>query len=357
EKRCRTLYAIDGVLEWRNAFENREQEPACPWTMRPVLCEKVAAIGRSQARQLSYWGNSSKVELTGLPRLDSLVSQAGSAVHSTSRRKKRILVATAKWPAFTDDQQIKLEQSLCDLRDCLKSEAYGDLEVTWRLARGLDQEIGVSNSLQCFSQGELAGLLLECDALITTPSTVMLEGMILNKPTAVLEYNDCPQLAPAVWQIRHRGQMKEVIQELIDPRPAKLAQQEFVLHDLLECRSPAIDRLGQLIRQMLQHEAGQSPAKIVPVCSPETDSSLGFDFLYNNHRLLESDNLHEMKVHIAGLEREVGRLQKRNDLLEHEFDRAKSTIENVFNNPVIAPFIKAGEFTGKLFGREKKSAT
>ena len=27
---CLTLYAIDGILEWRNAWENREDEPACP---------------------------------------------------------------------------------------------------------------------------------------------------------------------------------------------------------------------------------------------------------------------------------------------------------------------------------------
>ncbi|MFN9344699.1 MAG: hypothetical protein ACK6DB_19215, partial [Planctomycetota bacterium] len=34
-----TLYLIDGILEWRNAWENRLEEPACPWTMRPVLCD------------------------------------------------------------------------------------------------------------------------------------------------------------------------------------------------------------------------------------------------------------------------------------------------------------------------------
>ena len=28
-----TLYLLDGILEWRNAWENRSEEPACPWTM------------------------------------------------------------------------------------------------------------------------------------------------------------------------------------------------------------------------------------------------------------------------------------------------------------------------------------
>ncbi|MEZ6095325.1 MAG: hypothetical protein R3C03_14015 [Pirellulaceae bacterium] len=56
-KNIATLYMVDGILEWRNAWENRPTEPACPWTMRTALSHKVAVIGSSQYRQLWHWGN------------------------------------------------------------------------------------------------------------------------------------------------------------------------------------------------------------------------------------------------------------------------------------------------------------
>lgn len=65
-----TLYAIDGILEWRNAWENSKIEPACPWTMRPVLSDKVVCIGNQQARILASWGNTEKIEVVGIPRFD-----------------------------------------------------------------------------------------------------------------------------------------------------------------------------------------------------------------------------------------------------------------------------------------------
>ena len=67
-----TLYMLDGILEWRNAWEDAIDGPACPFTMRPVLSHKVACIGMSQKRILDSWGNASKTEVVGVPRFDRL---------------------------------------------------------------------------------------------------------------------------------------------------------------------------------------------------------------------------------------------------------------------------------------------
>lgn len=366
ESGCRTLYAIDGILEWRNAFENRPDEPAVPWTMRPVLSHKVAAIGRSQARLLSFWGNQQKVELVGLPRLDSLQqdseSRAGDqSIKTQSKpaqngdRPLKIMVMTAKWPAFTPEQQACVEQSLMDLKRWTDQDTNSGLEIIWRLTGGLEEKVGVSNSLTSTNRNELIEQLSECDALITTPSTAMLEGMLLGKPTAVLEYNPCPQLTQSVWQIRHETHIEPVMRELLNPTLAKLAQQEFCLHDSLECRSPATARFCQLVETMLNSSPGELPAHIVPIDDTVTKSSLGFEFLFNNHQLVESNDLLELKAHIASLQRETERLTERNKLVESEFDRAKSTIDHVFSNPLVSPFIKAGEFAGRLLGKNAKS--
>src|SRR5690349_20739152 len=45
-KSCPTIYAIDGILEWRNSWELPKFSDSCLWVMRPVLSHKVACIGR-----------------------------------------------------------------------------------------------------------------------------------------------------------------------------------------------------------------------------------------------------------------------------------------------------------------------
>lgn len=357
-KGCRTLYAIDGILEWRNSFENRNSEPACPWTMRPVLCDKVAAIGRSQARLLDFWGNKNKVELVGLPRLDSLLSPStgrakttgNSGEASTTHTRPRIMVMTAKWPSFTDEQQAKLEESLLCLKQWFATQSQ--IDVIWRVTRGLDKKLSLVNSFETADQQELVDQLKSCDALITTPSTAMLEGMLLNKPTAVLEFNNCPQVNSVAWQIRHSSQVDDVVAELLNPSPFKLAQQDFALHDTLECESPSLPRLTSLVEQMLHFPAGQAPSNLVPLECSDRTSDLGSEFLFNGHRLTESNDELEIKSQLAFMQREVERLRARNELIEKEFEKAKSTIDHVFNNPVVFPFIKAGELAGRIFSRQ-----
>lgn len=347
QKRCRTLYAIDGILEWRNAFETRNEEPACPWTMRPVLSEKVAAIGRSQARQLSFWGNEKKIELIGLPRLDALTDFESHKTPHRSSSKQQLMITTAKWPGFTDQQMENVEESLVDLKKVL--EAMTDrVDATWRLTGGLAEKLGIQNSFSNASGSEFHDQLRECDALITTPSTAMLEGMACGIPTAILEYNDCPQLVDSVWQIRTERHLEKVLNELLNPPASKLAQQEFILHDTLECRSAASDRLVDLIEKMLTLPAGEMPESLVSVDENTIQSQFDHRFLFGQHQLFETHDLIELQAHAAELERDDARLQERNELLEREFNRAKATIDNVFNNPFVSPFLKAGDLAAKI---------
>ena len=189
QKGVPTIYLVDGILEWRNAWENHLQEPACPFTMRPVLCDKVAVIGRSQARVLSSWGNAGKIELVGIPRLDGLAERwrenedVKAAVDANP--PFRVLVTSAKTPGFTPEQMEVTRQSLTDLKSWFDTNDVVDgraIEVTWRLTAGLEDRLAVTNQLSGLDGQELQDELANCDALITTPSTAMLEGMLQGKP-------------------------------------------------------------------------------------------------------------------------------------------------------------------------------
>jgi hypothetical protein len=250
-KNCPTLYAVDGILEWRNSWELPEHGSCCLWVMRPVLSHKVACIGRSQARVLESWGNLGKCEVVGVPRFDGLANrrprerQPGEAF--------RVLVITAKCPGFNHEQVARTKQSLVDLKqwfDQHPSVGETAIEPVWRITRGLEQEIGVENRLTDTTGADLASALQNVDAVVTTPSTAMLEGMLQGVPVALLDYHNRPHYVPAAWRITASEQIDRVLSELVNRPAAQMLYQQSILHDALECHTPATPRLVELIHKM-----------------------------------------------------------------------------------------------------------
>lgn len=250
-KNCATLYAVDGILEWRNSWELPENGNCCLWVMRPVLSDKIACIGRSQARVLESWGNLGKCEVVGVPRFDALAGRQPRQRREGQRL--RILVITAKCPGFTPAQVECTTRSLVDLKiwfDAHPHVAGMPLEPVWRITQGLEQAIGVENKLSDTTGKDLASVLAEVDAVISTPSTAMLEGMLQGLPVALLDYHNRPHYVPAAWTITAPNHFDEVISQLAAPPASRQLYQDSILHDALECHSPATSRLVQLISEM-----------------------------------------------------------------------------------------------------------
>ena len=136
-----SLHLADGILEWHNLWENPRtltESPGSP-LFQPLLCDKIACLGRSQARMLEALGNAGRCEVTGTHRFDQLLG--------LRRRTRppsepfRVLVATANQPAFTDAQRRSVEESLAAVKRW--ADARGEVngtrvEIEWRLTAGLD---------------------------------------------------------------------------------------------------------------------------------------------------------------------------------------------------------------------------
>ena len=233
----------DGILEWRCQYENpRLGAGGGPPQHQPVLADKIVCIGPSSARHLAAWGNAGKVEVTGMPRLDPLLA---SDVPARRRPSSRLLVMTAKKPGFTDKQVRVTLRSLRDLKNHL--ESLNGVEVIWRLTKGLAAQIGVENRLTSLGGGELADQLRGVDAVITTPSTAMLEAMIADRPVGCLDYHNTPKFVATAWTISAPGQIEGVVAELLTPSAAKMAFQRVCLRDSLLCDGSAAARVGELI--------------------------------------------------------------------------------------------------------------
>ncbi|MEZ6107726.1 MAG: hypothetical protein R3B96_16810 [Pirellulaceae bacterium] len=262
ERHVATLYAIDGILEWRNAWDNLPDEKSCPWTMRPCLADKVAVIGPSQARTLAAWGNVAKVELVGVPRFDRLWDERPEIGQVTARLAQaetlRMMVITAKCPGFTPEQVARTRRSLADLRDYLASQPPADSgrprwEVIWRLTAGLDQELGVETQIDDLTGADLATQLASADVVVSTASTAMLEAMIGLKPVVLLDYHNVPQYVPTAWRISAAEQIASTLESVRLSRPLdrrRLSFQEECLADSLWASPDASARMARLISAM-----------------------------------------------------------------------------------------------------------
>jgi hypothetical protein len=264
---------IDGILEWRFIWTSHDPGEASTPQYQPALSHKVACLGRSQARLLESWGNFGKCEVVGLPRLDTLLE-------SQPRRRQpgaptRLLITTARTPGFARDQVRTVERSLQDLKtwlDRARSMGRFDIEPVWRLTFELEGRLGVRNELSDDTGQELARMLADVDAMVTTPSTCLVEGMLQGIPVALLDYHNCPQYVPAAWSITAREHLDQVLPELVAPPTTHMLHQKMILHDTLECRTPALPRLIRLVEDMVHtarecRQAGRPlvfPGRILP---------------------------------------------------------------------------------------------
>jgi hypothetical protein len=310
-----SLTLQDGILEWRCQYENPllGAGGGAP-QHQPVLADKIACLGYQSARQIAAWGNAQKVEITGMPRLDYLLS---SDVPAPRKPGNRILVMTAKNPGFTAEQDEITVRSLKDLRKCL--EARKELIVTWRISPKVVGEIGVENKYRHAVSQELTTLLKETDAVITTPSTAILEAMLLKRPVAVLDYHNVPRFVPTAWTVSAPQHLDRAVDELLDPSPRKLAFQRDCLNDCLFCDGLAAPRIAHLLREMFafaqearrQRSTLRLPANMLAAeVSQVPNQPAPLTDLYPEQPIFRETNVASLQLRLARLENENVRLKE-----------------------------------------------
>lgn len=367
-----TLYLIDGILEWRNAWDNLPDEVACPYTMRPILAHKAACIGASQAHVLNQWSNSGKTEVVGIPRLDAIPAQPHPPRND---REFRVLVMTAKTPGFTPTQIDTVEESLQDLKQWTNDNAQLNLtnplpstdslkiKVVWRLTGGLADKLGVTNELNDLTGQELNQTLAQVDAVITTASTAMLEAMRLGIPTALLDYHNCPRYVNAGWTISAARQIPTVVTQLAQPTPEHLFYQQTQLCDALQNSANATDRLVDLVEQMLAIASKQlavepklnenSLAFPDAILEPAETASPLFSHrqLYPDTAEFKQEQPVETQAQLAHSRREIAHLLSEQAQLRAELDEAHQIFEQIEKHPIAGPIVRVRQ---KMLGLMEK---
>lgn len=330
------LILCDGILEYRNTWAHPNLPDGSMF--QPVMGHKLACLGRSPARILESWGNVGKCEIVGLPRLDRFFDTTPPPIQPTGTW--RLLVTTAMTPAFDEKQ---FEITLASLRavkqklDSMPTIDGRPIEVNWRLTGGIAASLGLP-VVDLRQAPSLLETIDHSDAVITTPSTIYLESAIRKRPTALLDFHNCPQYVSPAWQISAESQIEAVLKELMAAPPAKMLFQATTLHDQLECRTSAQDRLIRLIESM--YEIGSKAAATnSPLQFPFrilTDEQFGmtrvpaeFDLasLFEKNTAFQQQDLQRLQIELGAAVRQVATLPLELAERQQHIARANSLIE------------------------------
>jgi len=347
QDRVPVLILLDGILEYRNVWEHPDLADGSMF--QPLIGHKLACIGRGQARVLESWGNAGRCEVVGFPRLDSVQPQSDSSPQTSD--PFRVMVATASTPAFSQSQRETVVESLKQLKNWFSKNPHvgseqtqRPIEVVWRLSDGLEAELGLDetqhNSLTPNKRPPISEVFESVDAVITTTSTMILESMLRKLPTAVLDFHNSPAYFSTAWTIKRADQIGFTVGELACPPKHKMMFQEFVLHDQLECRTPAKPRIIQLISDMVAAgvEARQSGNPIQLPARMLADPQAGFasvadgfelQSLYADNAAFENREIDQLKIELAAAIARLGSLPA--ELVEKNarFERSRLRVEEL----------------------------
>ena len=236
------LILSDGILEYRNSWvQNHSVESGI---FNPILGHKLACIGPSQVRFLELTkGNFGKCENVGLPRLDDL------KIENSKSKIPSILVCSSKTPWFSEYDQKQILQSFIDLKEIAWNYGqYNQVNFNWRISDNIASVIGVKSSIRKSLEEDLQS----STAVISMPSTVMLEAMYVAKPVAVLDYTISPHYVQGAWTVSCKEQILPTINELFNSPAAKVSFQRAVLADALQIKESASARMVRLVNKMVE---------------------------------------------------------------------------------------------------------
>jgi glycosyltransferase involved in cell wall biosynthesis len=233
-----TVLLMDGIIEYRNTFLNPRNDSGF---LRPAPVDVVACAGPADEQRLRSLGND--VVATGLPRLAGIEPM-------TMPMRPEVLVATARQPAFNDDERHRLATSLALLRDRL--EALG-VPARWRLTGGLELEVNIP-----LDTAPLSESLAAASAVITTPSTLLVEAMRAGRPTALLHPFDTPCWPLAAWilddpTLARADRVDDAIRSMLAPTEEQRWAQARALNEMHQQQRPAAEAVAELLVELAEN--------------------------------------------------------------------------------------------------------
>lgn len=366
-----TLMLADGVVEYRNTWDHPQNLPGA--IMQPAIGHKIACMGPRQARILESWGNFGKCESVGVPRFDRLL---GRRVPRFAGGLFRVLVATAKTPYFTPEQRAQVVQGLQDAREFFRVDAASaspQFDAVWRVPPDVAEDLRLGPDDRQAGGPDVAAVLEGVHGVVTTPSTLMVEAMVLGAPVAVLDYTNSPRYYSSAWSISAASHLAPTLRSLREPAPSLLQFQEYALHDLCRCSSAATPRLLRLMSEMvtvgerarIEGTPLAFPLQVVPPDATELalpDNAFDLERLYPGHPQFRVNRLSSLRYEVGLLRRlnedrasDLNRFERELRGFEVDVQKRHAAVSD-FERSVLAYRGDLERWEGEIRSRERTAA-
>ena len=196
---------------------------------------------------------------------------------------------------------------------------------------------------------ELGTQLDAVDAVITTPSTAMLEAMIRDLPVAVLDYHGCPRYVQSGWAISRKQQIESTIVQMIERQERRMLFQRNQLYDALYLESDSVQRVEQLIGRMLQHAADQLaeqsgqpltfPANLLTLPS-QLSAEFSHQRVFPGYQEFRNHDRALLQTELAHTRRQIDALNRELEQIRGELGQAHQIFETINNHPIAGPIVR-----------------
>lgn len=225
-----TMLLIDGPLEWANVHTrpslSRPGAEAARALYDPIVHDAVATIGERQSRFIA-----SRNPGRGIVFLSYANRRIRTAPFPDAPAYD-FLLTTARTAAFDARERDALVRAL---RECLAAlERAGHRALVRIFDADLRQSIQTSTTGAHFdATGSFAEALAQSRCVVGTPSSVLLEAMHHDRPTATLVFRDGPLFDRTGWLLGGFADWETSFASMLARDPARMAIQRDALQESL----------------------------------------------------------------------------------------------------------------------------
>lgn len=208
-----TYLFADGIIEWSNCFNH----PIVRRVGRPLFgyvphnffcCPGLFESNMTNAKGVSYLPSKMRGEDRGMVKV-----------------LKSVLITTANTSYFDDRERAELIILLRKVISRAKCKVY--LRIFDDNILNSISDFGLENLVSCDFEKACSNV----DAVISTPSSVVLTAMQMRLPVAQLVYRDSPLLLQSGWQINGSVDVQTVLCSMLDRSESRMRFQESQLND------------------------------------------------------------------------------------------------------------------------------
>jgi SAM-dependent methyltransferase len=207
----------------------------------PMFCDAAACMGQMSYELIKKANPRKKLYVTGFPYFDSLVTDKSKTEHEGTN----VLIVTS--PTFTRSGDETQKRFIKQLYTQAKKD-LPKMNIELRSKNYLDEIPSVKSK-----EGPIHDILRETDIVLGTPSTTLLESMVLGIPTAMIRIpGERKQFMECSWTVSRIGDVKSVVTNMINAPSAALDLQAKRAHSMTKCLDgPAEERFCIAVKSLV----------------------------------------------------------------------------------------------------------